>query len=170
MKAKERRKEIVTILMSCGEPISGGELSEKLSVSRQIIVQDIAVLRAEGYEILSLHTGYVIKKSSLAERVFKVRHTSEQTVDELSLIVENGGIVVDVFVWHRAYGKISAPLNISTMKSVERFMEDIKSGKSRELMNITDGYHYHTVRADSETALDVIEKLLENKGYLAPEK
>ena len=79
-------------------------------------------------------------------------------------------IVVDVFVWHRAYGKISAPLNISTMKSVERFMEDIKSGKSRELMNITDGYHYHTVRADSETALDVIEKLLENKGYLAPEK
>lgn len=170
MKAKERRKEIVTILMSCSEPISGGELSEKLSVSRQIIVQDIAVLRAEGYEILSLHTGYIVKKSPLAERVFKVRHTSEQTSDELSLIVENGGIVVDVFVWHRAYGKISAPLNISSMKAVERFMEDIKSGKSSELMHITDGYHYHTVRADSETALDVIEKLLENKGYLAPEK
>ena len=114
MKAKERRKEIVAILMSGNEPVSGSELSDKLSVSRQIIVQDIAVLRAEGYEILSLHTGYVMKKNPLVERVFKVRHTSDETKEELNLIVEHGGIVVDVFVWHRAYGKISASLNISS--------------------------------------------------------
>ena len=166
MKAKERRKEIVAILMSGSEPVSGSELSDKLSVSRPIIVQDIAVLRAEGYEILSLHTGYVMKKSPLVERVFKVRHTSEQTMDELSLIVENGGIVVDVFVWHRAYGKIAAPLNISSIKAIERFMEDIKSGKSSELMHITDGYHYHTVRAETEVILNEIESALLDKKYL----
>ena len=170
MKAKERRKEIVAILMSGNEPVSGSELSDKLSVSRQIIVQDIAVLRAEGYEILSLHTGYVMKKSPLVERVFKVRHTSAETKDELTMIVEFGGIVVDVFVWHRAYGKISASLNISSEKAVERFMEDIKSGKSSELMHITDGYHYHTVRAESEETLVAIENALGEKGYLAPEK
>ena len=170
MKAKERRKEIVAILMSGNEPVSGSELSDKLSVSRQIIVQDIAVLRAEGYEILSLHTGYVMKKNPLVERVFKVRHTSDETKEELNLIVEHGGIVVDVFVWHRAYGKISASLNISSIKAVERFMEDIKSGKSSELMHITDGYHYHTVRAESEDVIDAIEDALGKKGYLAPEK
>ena len=170
MKAKERRKEIVAILMSGSEPVSGSELSDKLSVSRQIIVQDIAVLRAEGYEILSLHTGYVMKKSPLVERVFKVRHTSDETKEELNLIVEHGGIVVDVFVWHRAYGKISAPLNISSIKAVERFMEDIKSGKSSELMHITDGYHYHTVAAESDEILDKIQaKLEEMEMYIAKE-
>lgn len=169
MKAKERRKEIVVILMSSNEPVSGGELSQRLSVSRQIIVQDIAVLRAEGYEILSLHSGYVIKTSPLIERVFKVRHTSEETREELTAIIELGGTVVDVFVWHRAYGKIEAPLNLFSLEGIDRFMDDIKSGKSSELMHITDGYHYHTVRAESEEILDRIEAALADKNYIAPE-
>ncbi len=169
MKAKERRKEIVVILMSSNEPVSGGELSQRLSVSRQIIVQDIAVLRAEGYEILSLHSGYVIKTSPLMERVFKVRHTSEETREELSAIVELGGTVVDVFVWHRAYGKIEAPLNLFSLEGIDRFMDDIKSGKSSELMHITDGYHYHTVRAESEEVLDRIETVLADMNFIAPE-
>lgn len=169
MKAKERRKEIVVILMSSNEPVSGGELSQRLSVSRQIIVQDIAVLRAEGYEILSLHSGYVIKTSPLMERVFKVRHTSEETREELSAIVELGGTVVDVFVWHRAYGKIEAPLNLFSLEGIDRFMDDIKSGKSSELMHITDGYHYHTVRAESEEVLDRIEAVLADMNFIAPE-
>jgi len=168
MKADERRKKIVNILMSENKAISGGELSERLHTSRQSIVQDIAILRAEGYDILSMHQGYIIKTPVLFERVFKVRHTSDETEDELSSIVELGGTVVDVFVWHKVYGRIEAKLNIFSQHGIDKFMEGIKSGKSTELMNITSGYHYHTVRADSEESLDTIEKMLKEKKYIAP--
>lgn len=169
MKAKERRKEIVAIIMGAGEPVSGTALSEQLGVSRQIIVQDIAMLRAEGYDVLSTHQGYLIAKGPFAERVFKLRHTSAQTEDELSSIVALGGTVVNVFVWHKVYGKVEANLNIFSDRSIAQFMDGIKSGKSKELMHITEGYHYHMVRADSEETLDVIEKMLDEKGYIVPE-
>ncbi|MGN1084269.1 MAG: transcription repressor NadR [Lachnospiraceae bacterium] len=169
MKAKERRKEIAAIIMGEKEPVSGAALSERLGVSRQIIVQDIAMLRAEGYDVLSTHQGYVIAKGPFAERTFKVRHTSEQTEDELSCIVGLGGTVVNVFVWHKVYGKIEANLNIFSERSVAQFIDGIQSGKSTELMHITSGYHYHTVRADSAEMLDNIEQALKAKGYIVPE-
>ena len=169
MKAFERRKELAGILSESSSPIPGGTLSEKLNVSRQIIVQDIAILKASGYEILSTHQVYILKDSPLAERVFKVRHTSEQTEDELSCIVNLGGTVVDVFVWHKVYGKISAALNIFSKRSIEKFIEDIKTGRSKELMHITDGYHYHTVRADTKEILDKIEEALTKREYIVPE-
>ena len=109
MKVAERRKAIVNLLLSAKEPISGGALAQRFNISRQIIVQDITVLKGTGYEILSTSQGYVMQKSPLAERVFKVRHTTDQTEDELSCIVNLGGTVVDVFVWHKVYGRIDAP-------------------------------------------------------------
>ena len=105
MKAQERRKTIINILLSEDRPIPGGELSEKCGVSRQIIVQDIAVLKGQGFDILSTHNGYLVQKSPFKDRVFKVKHSTDQTEDELSTIVELGGTVVDVFVWHKVYGK-----------------------------------------------------------------
>lgn len=169
MKADDRRKEIVNLLLSEAKPISGGELSGRFGVSRQIIVQDISVLKAAGYEILSTHNGYVISRTPLVQRVFKVCHTTEQTEDELNLIVDLGGTVVDVFVWHKVYGKISAGLNIFSRLHVEQFIEGVRSGKSSELMNVTGGYHYHTVRADSEEILDRIEAALKQGNYIVPE-
>ena len=112
MKAVDRRKEIANYLMTEGKVISGSVLSDKFGVSRQIIVQDISVLKAMGYEILSTHSGYVIHGSPLVERVFKLYHTTDQTEDELNTIVDLGGTIVDVFVWHKVYGKLSVPLNI----------------------------------------------------------
>ena len=169
MKGKERRKEIVALIMAAEDPVSGSVLSERLGVSRQIIVQDIAMLRAEGYDVLSTRQGYVIAKGPFAERVFKLRHTSAQTEDELTTIVSMGGTVVNVFVWHKVYGKVEASLNIFSERSIAQFMDGIKTGKSKELMHITEGYHYHTVRADSETVLDEIEAVLNEKGYIVPE-
>lgn len=169
MKGKERRKEIAALIMAVEEPVSGSALSEQLGVSRQIIVQDIAMLRAEGYDVLSTHQGYVIAKGPFAERVFKLRHTSEQTEDELMTIVSMGGTVVNVFVWHKVYGKVEANLNIFSERSIAQFMDGIKTGKSKELMHITEGYHYHTVRADSEEVLDAIGEALDKKGYIVPE-
>lgn len=168
MKAAERRNAIANFLLAEDNAVSGGELSEKFGVSRQIIVQDITVLKGLGYDILSTHNGYIIQKSPLKERVLKLHHTTEQTEDELSLIVRLGGTVVDVFVWHKVYGKMEAKLNIFSDLHVKQFIEGVRTGKSTELMNITGGYHYHTIRAESEEVLDQIEKVLEERGYIAP--
>lgn len=169
MNAIERRERIVELIITSDEPVSGSMLSKKLNVSRQIIVQDIALLKASGYDILSTNRGYIINNTTMHTRVFKVRHTNDQTEDELNLMVDIGGTVEDVFVWHRVYGRIRASLNISSRRHVQQCIEGLVSGKSTALMNITSGYHYHTVKADSEETLDLIEKALADKGYLAPE-
>ena len=169
MRSEERRKELAAILSASATPVSGTELSKKLGVSRQIIVSDISKLRTLGFEILSTHTGYLITTSPEKERVYKVKHTSRQTEEELLGIIELGGTVVDVFVWHKVYGKISAPLNIFSKQGILAFTDNIKSGKSTELMHITSGYHYHTVRAETEEQLDQLGPFLKEKGYIAPE-
>ncbi len=169
MNGNERRKAIISLLLSEEQAISGGALAKRFEVSRQVIVQDMALLKADGYEILSTHYGYVIQKTPLVERVFKVKHTSEETEDELSLIVSLGGTVANVFVWHRVYGKIEAKLNIFSELHVKQFIEGVRSGTSVELMHITGGYHYHTVWAESEEILDRIAAALEEKQYIVPE-
>ncbi len=169
MNAAERRREIAELIAESREPLSGSALSKTLNVSRQVIVQDIALLKAAGYDILSTNKGYVLRDETECVRVFKVHHTNDQTEDELNTIVDMGGTVADVFVWHRVYGRIEAKLNISSRRNVKQCIDGLVSGKSTALMNITSGYHYHTVKADSEETLDLIEKALEEKNYLAPE-
>lgn len=169
MKVAERRKAIVNFLLSAKEPVSGSELARLFDVSRQIIVQDMTVLKGTGCEILSTNRGYILQRSPYAERVFKVKHTTSETEDELSCIVALGGTVVDVFVWHKVYGKIEAPLNIFSPMHVKQFLEGVRTGKSTELMHVTGGYHYHTVRADDEATLDRIETALNARNYIVPE-
>ena len=94
MKAIDRRKAIANRLLSASEAITGSTLSEEFGVSRQIIVQDITMLKGSGYDIISTHNGYIIQKSPLKIRVFKLHHTTEQTEDELNTIVDMGGTVV----------------------------------------------------------------------------
>ncbi|MBQ6946777.1 MAG: transcription repressor NadR [Clostridia bacterium] len=168
MKATDRRKAIVHLLLSSDGAVSGATLSREFGVSRQIIVQDIAVLKGTGHDILSTHNGYVLQQSPLKERVLKLYHTTQQTEEELNLIVDLGGTVVDVFVWHKVYGKMVAPLNIFSRLHVKQFIEGVRTGKSTELMNITGGYHYHTIRAETEEILDTIQTALEEKGLIAP--
>lgn len=168
MKAIDRRKEIAAVLISSDTPVSGNMLSEKFGVSRQIIVQDISLLKASGYDIISTHNGYILQSSPLKERVFKLKHTTDDTEDELTTIVSLGGTVADVFVWHKVYGKLEAKLNIFSDMHVKQFIEGVRSGKSSELMNITGGYHYHTIRAESDDILDKIGEALDKKGYIAP--
>ncbi len=168
MKSDERRKSIVNLLLSEKRPISGSELSEKYGVSRQIIVKDISILKEQGNEILATNAGYIIQSSPLRERVFKVFHTTEQTENELQTIVDLGGTVADVYVWHKAYGKMEAKLNISSRSQIDQFIESVRTGKSVELMHITGGFHYHTVRATSEEILNQIGEALDKRGYIAP--
>lgn len=169
MTGSKRREEIINKIKSSTSPISGKALAQLYGVSRQVIVQDIALLRTAGYDIISTNRGYLLNAPLTTSRVFKVSHTDAQTEDELCSIVDLGGTVVNVMVNHRVYGHMEAPLGISSRLKIKEFMDDIKSGKSSPLKNITSNYHYHTVEADSEQTLDLIGKTLEEKGYLITE-
>lgn len=162
----QRRKKIVTMLKQCSEPLSGTALGKETGVSRQVVVQDIALLRTEGYEIVATPRGYVLNAPKQLIRVFKTFHTNEQTEEELTAIVDLGGCVLDVMVNHRVYGKMSAPLNIRNRRDVQIFMDQLKTGKSTPLLNVTSGYHFHKVTADKEEILDEIEEVLRAKGFL----
>lgn len=163
-----RREEIKKLLNSSDRPLSGGRLAERFQVSRQVVVQDIALLRANGLDIISTNRGYVLQKQQVQyQRVFKVCHTEEETEKELNLVVDLGGRFLDVFVYHRAYGLIRTELKIRSRHDVAAYMEEISSGKSRELLNITSGYHYHTIEADSEEILGLIQEHLQEMGFLA---
>lgn len=166
MTGNERRTEIINILQTEKKPLSGTTLADRFNISRQVIVQDMAILRAEGYDIISTNRGYLITSPALVTRTFKVSHTDEEIGDELNSIVDCGGTVKDVFVHHKAYGTVQAPLNISSRHDVDKFIEQIKCGKSTPLKNITSGYHYHTIEAKSEDILDIIENKLKLLGFL----
>ena len=167
MKGEERRMMIFQTLKSSGKPVSGKTFATQFGVSRQVIVQDIALLRAQGNEIVSTNQGYLLSEHFKASRVYKVQHTNEQVEQELNMIVDLGGVVKDVFVSHKVYGLIHADLNIRSRADVAAYLEDIRNGKSMPLKNLTSGYHYHTVLAENEHILDVIQQKLQEFGFLA---
>lgn len=166
MTGNERRQELLQLLSETQTPLSGTSLAKHFAVSRQVIVQDMALLRAQGHEVLSTNRGYLIQAPLRVSRVFKVFHTSEQIADELCTIVDLGGTAEDVFVHHKIYGKIEAPLHISSRRDVQLFLEELKNGKSTPLKDVTSGYHYHTVSASSDETLDLIKQKLQQKNYL----
>lgn len=168
MNAETRRSEILKVLLSADVPVSASALAKQFGVSRQIIVQDIALLRAIGNDIISLSRGYKITMSKVSRRVFKLFQTQDSVENELNLIVDHGGAIVDVFIYHRSYGKVRADMNIKNRADVQRFLTDLKTGKSSLLSNATSGYHYHTVEAESEQILDAIQSALESGGFIAP--
>ena len=177
MTGEERRSDLLKTIGESKTPISGAALAGKYQVSRQVIVQDIALLRASHYEIDSTPRGYRLaawppagEKTGTTEaqvtRVFQVFHTDNQIEDELNTIVDNGGRVRDVFVEPQVYGAIRGDLSIKCRRHVREFMESIRSGQSSPLKNLTSGVHYHTVEADCEETLDLIDRELDKKGYL----
>ena len=142
-------------------PVSGSALAKTFQVSRQVIVQDIALIRAEGNNVISTNRGYILNAPHTVSRIFKVHHTDADLENELCGIVDLGGMVN-----HRVYGHIEAELNIGSRRQVENFMEDIRNGKSSPLKNITSDYHYHKVEAESEEILDMIQDMLKRRGFL----
>ena len=167
MGGQERREQILKILKNSDKPVAGTELAKQLQVSRQVIVQDMALIRANGVEILSTNRGYVIDEERTASRVFKVIHTNEQVEEELNLIVDLGARVEDVYVYNKVYNVVKVKMDIKSRRDVSKYIEGITSGKSTNLMNLTSNYHYHTVVADDEQTLDLIQEELKRKGFLA---
>lgn len=170
MDGNQRREEILRILEQSAQPVSGQALAKLLKVSRQVIVQDIALLRADKKDILSTARGYLLYPAppARAARSFTVTHTTEQIADELYTIVDLGGKVQDVTVSHSIYGSISAPLIICSRKDVDDFVTKVRQKHTVPLKELTDGVHVHRVEADSEETLDRIQEALKEKNYLIP--
>lgn len=171
MKGSERRSQILEALSASEVAVSGSSLAQAVGVSRQVVVQDIALLRANGHDIIATNKGYVLRDGAdapqIPTRLIKVCHGLDEVADELTTIVDLGGTVLNVMVNHRVYGTITGVLDIKNRKDVERYLENIHSGKSSPLLMVTSGYHFHRIAADTEAELDEIEHTLCQKGYLA---
>ena len=175
MEGAQRRESLLAVLREAnGAPLNGAVLAQRFGVSRQVIVQDIALLRSSGAGITSTNRGYILSEAPSPERacrpsrLFKVRHTEGQTAEELNAVVDLGATVENVMVNHRTYGRVTAPLNIRSRRDVQRFLSDLSQGISEPLMSLTDGYHFHLVSADSPEILDEVESALAGLGFLAP--
>ena len=168
MNTAERRGEILKILHDADTPIAARELAGRFGVSRQVIVQDLAVIRASTPGILSTTKGYVIQQDSSFTREFKVRHSQEKAAAELNLIVDCGGRVKNISISHRVYGRVTAEMDIRSRQDVNEFVQAINSSHSSVLSSATSGYHYHLIEASSQERLDLIGEQLKKAGFLAP--
>jgi len=164
----ERRREILTLLQETDAPIAAKDLAVRFHVSRQVIVQDLAVIRVAHPNIISTYRGYLFQLTTTHSREFKLRHTDDEAEDELNLIVDLGGRVQNVSISHKFYGRVTAEMNISSRQDVHEYITALCSGESRHLSNATGGYHYHLVEALSEDRLDMIQDSLCAHGFLAP--
>lgn len=162
MKGNERRQKIVDVLLNANAPVSGTTLAKMFGVSRQVIVQDMALLRASDKNILSTSNGYMIFSSlsglGKIRRCIKIKHSDSDIRSEMEIITDNGGKMLDTIVEHPIYGQISVDLFISCKKDIDEFLSKAPEGKT--LLSLTDGVHFHTIEADSEEKLDIIESEL----------
>lgn len=168
MDGNERREKLIEIIAASKKPISGGELAQMLGVSRQVIVQDIALLRASDIDIISTTKGYLLyqSKEERHQRIIHVKHSTEDIEDELCTIVDNGGKVLDVHVIHEIYGQIVTELIIRNRNDVYDFVKQVNEKKITPLKELTAGTHRHTIAADSEDTLNRIVDALRKKNYL----
>ena len=165
MHAQERRQEILKLLHQSAHPISASALAERFSVTRQVIVGDIALLRSSGADIRATPRGYCIQGAapSLVRRV-AVRHTPHRMETELNIMVDNGCTVVDVIVEHPLYGQLTGSLQLSTRAEVEQFMA--RSLTTQPLSALTGGIHLHTLLCPDEAAFQRVREALRQEDIL----
>ena len=164
MSGEERRGKIIQALKNSDKAVSATTLAKEFDVSRQVIVQDVALLRANGKNIFSTNRGYLIQEDEETTRVFKVQHEDDEVEKELTTIVDLGGTVEDVFVYHKVYGVLRAEMNIKSRMDIRNYMQEIRSGKS-SLLNAVARREAVIVSDIAGTTRDAIDIHLDLKGY-----
>jgi len=160
MNGEERRALIIERLTSATVPISARCLAEEFSVTRQIIVADIALLRAAGQQILASSAGYSLSCTDGLIKRIVVKHDKSQVLEEFYAVVDNGAKVIDVIIEHPMYGKISVDLNVSSRYDAEEFVRKSSQTNSSPLSLLTEGVHVHTITVKDEKSYErIIEKL-----------
>ncbi len=172
MTQEERRDKILKLLDEATNPLTGAYLSSVLGVTRQIIVGDVAVLRARGAQIIATPQGYLLhtpKLGTMHRSTIAVRHggDNDTIAHELNLIVDLGGTVLDVTVEHPLYGELTALLQLSSRADVGKFVQKMKELQGEPLSTLTDGYHLHSIEAPGRQVMAAILDALRQAGYLA---
>lgn len=173
MDSNQRKQAILQHLKKANSPITGSKLSQIFNVTRQVIVADIALLRAKGEDITGTPQGYVYTAANtpkIRQKLATVHSRKhEDILDELYTIVDHGGAIQDVIVEHPLYGEIIASLHVSSRHDADQFILKLAQLSAEPLLTLTDGPHLHTVVADNMEVIERIKKSLRKKGYLAEE-
>ena len=166
MIANKRREAIVELLLKEKAPIKGVDLATKFNVTRQIIVKDIAILRAKGNNIIATPDGYMFNddSGSRVKSIIAVNHRKAEMIKELEFVIKYGGIIEDVIVEHPIYGEIKGLLMIKNLNDLNRFRESFELSESTPLSSLTNGVHLHTVSVDTKENMELIKKELKEKG------
>jgi len=167
MDADTRRKQILSMVDKPGALISASALAKILNVSRQIVVGDIALLRAQGHEIIATARGYMIprfKESGQYLGKIACNHTPEKTAFELYAMVDSGAIVVNIIVEHELYGEITGNLNLSNREDVDYFMDKVEVSGTKLLSELTSGSHLHTVACRDKNHFDKLCEILRERS------
>lgn len=167
MKASQRRAGILTELQRRTQPVSAASLARQFSVSRQIIVGDVALLRAGGADISATPRGYLLSRENTGLlRKVACCHTARQMAEELMLCVDQGCSVLDVTVEHPVYGQLAGQLQLHSRYDVEQFLQRVTRESAHSLSELTDGIHLHTLRCPSEEAFRRVCQALDQAGIL----
>jgi len=169
MNTSARREKLLEAVKQSKTPISAASLAKIFNVSRQVIVGDIALLRAQKYDIIATARGYIIPEPRNVNQYLGTvvcRHGSDDTREELYLLVDLGAVVVNVMVEHEMYGEITGQLNIKTREDVDAFMNKIDAADTKLLSELTSGVHSHTIACCDKAHFEEVRLALEAKGYL----
>ncbi|WP_163537882.1 transcription repressor NadR [Gracilibacillus sp. YIM 98692] len=170
LSGSDRRKAIVKWLTQSDEPMTGTNIAQKANVSRQVIVQDISLLKAQNHPIIATSNGYLyIQQKQEKKPFYKViacQHKAEETREELYLIVDHGVTVKNVSIEHPIYGDLEASVMVSNRAEVDQFVQKIEDKKAPYLLELTDGIHNHTIIADEEWKLEQAEQALHDRGFI----
>lgn len=170
MNSSERREDIIKSLVNSNKALKGTRLAERYGVTRQIIVKDIAILRAKGNNIIATPEGYIIgKEDNRIKSIIAVTHKEDRLAEELNTVVKYGGIIEDVIVEHPLYGEIKGMLMIKNLNDLEKFMIRYRKNSAKPLSLLTDGVHIHTISADSKENMESILTELKEKGFIIEE-
>ena len=168
MESETRRQKIIELLKKQEEPISGSQLAEQFGVTRQVIVKDMGMIKAGGQPLLATAKGYLLQKETdgLCRREIRVCHNREQIGDEMRLIVDMGGYILNTHVDHPIYGSVGESLRIKSRRDIQNFLTKTEETGCMPLLALTNGVHSHTIAAEDEQTLDEICAELQNAGYL----
>jgi transcriptional regulator of NAD metabolism len=167
MSSNERREHILKNLIESNKPIKGTELATKYKVTRQIIVKDVAILRAKGNKIIATPEGYIVgREDNRIKEIIAVTHDDSKLAEELNIIVKYGGIVEDVVVEHPLYGEIKGMLMIKNLNDLDKFLVKYKRNEAKLLSLLTDGIHIHTISADTNENMNSILRELKEHGFI----
>ena len=167
MRAEERRQAILEELRQSSRPVSAGYFAERFSVSRQVVVGDVALLRASGENISATPRGYVILQASRGLlRQVATRHDAAGMEAELNAVVDQGCTVLDVIVEHPVYGQLTGPLQLSSRYDVSQFLARCTASDARPLSDLTGGIHLHTLSCPDEAAFQRVRESLRALGVL----